>query len=249
MPMRIDVLTLFPEYFSGPLDCSIVGRARGRGILDVHLWNLRDFTPDKHGKVDDYPYGGGPGMVLRADVFIAAVKALAPVPGTPVIFFSPQGEPLTQARVRELARNSRLVLLCGHYEGVDERVRRSVVTEEISIGDYVLSGGEPAAVVLIEAVARLLPGALGNEQSPESESFSEPLLEHPHYTRPPTVAGMEVPEILRKGHHEQVRLWRRKESLRRTYLRRPELLARAELSEEDRKLLAEIIEELSAPNA
>ena len=246
--MRIDIVTLFPEYFAGPLDCSIVGRAIRQRILDIQLWNLRDFTPDKHAKVDDYPYGGGPGMVLRADVLIAAVRAIAPAAGTPVIFFSPQGEPLTQLIARELSTKQRLVLLCGHYEGVDERARQAVVTEEISIGDYVLSGGEPAAVVLVEAVARLLPGALGNEQSPESESFSDWLLEHPHYTRPAEVDGMQVPQILRKGHHEQVRLWRRKESLRRTYLRRPELLARAELSEEDRRLLAEIVRELSAEN-
>ncbi|MBC7289079.1 MAG: tRNA (guanosine(37)-N1)-methyltransferase TrmD [Armatimonadetes bacterium] len=243
--MRIDVVTLFPDYFSSPLGCSIVGRARARGIVDIQIWNLRDFTPDRHGKVDDYPYGGGPGMVLRADVFLRAVRALAPLGGTPVILFSPQGELLTQDRVRELAGHPRLILLCGHYEGVDERVCQSVVTEEISIGDYVLSGGEPAALVLIDALTRLLPGALGNEQSPETESFSEWLLEHPQYTRPAEIEGMEVPAVLRVGHHEEIRLWRRREALRRTYLRRPELLARAKLSEEDRKLLAEILQELS----
>ena len=247
--MRIDIVTLFPEYFAGPLSCSIVGRACQRRILDIQLWNLRDFTADKHGKVDDYPYGGGPGMVIRADVVIAAVKAVAPQPGTPVIFFSPQGELLTQRRVEELATKPRLVLLCGHYEGVDERARRAVVTEEISVGDYVLSGGEPAAAIVVDAVARLLPGALGNQESAERESFTDWLLEHPHYTRPAVVAGMAVPEVLRRGHHAEVERWRRKEALRRTYMRRPDLLARAELTDEDRELLAEIVQELSARSA
>ncbi|MCD6351927.1 MAG: tRNA (guanosine(37)-N1)-methyltransferase TrmD [Armatimonadetes bacterium] len=243
--MRIDVVTLFPEFFAGPLGCSVLGRGVARGALQVTVWNLRDFTPDRHGKVDDTPYGGGPGMVLTAPPFIAAVRALGPAEDTPVILFTPQGEVLNQQKVHELASRPRLILLCGHYEGVDERVRQTVVTEELSIGDYVLSGGEPAALVVIDAVARLLPGVLGNEASAEDESFSAGLLEYPQYTRPAVVEGLEVPEVLRKGHHAQVARWRRKEALRRTYLRRPELLARAELSDEDRELLAEIEEELA----
>ncbi|MCX7598208.1 MAG: tRNA (guanosine(37)-N1)-methyltransferase TrmD [Armatimonadetes bacterium] len=243
--MVVDVVTLFPEYFSGPLNCSVLARAQVAGALRVRLWNLRDFTPDKHGKVDDTPYGGGPGMVLRPEPFFAAVAALAPPEGTPVILLTPQGEPLTQRRAAALAKQERIVVLCGHYEGVDERVRGRLATEELSIGDYVLSGGEPAALVLIDAVARLLPGVLGNEASPEEESFSTGLLEYPQYTRPAEYAGLEVPEVLRRGHHAEVRRWRRKEALRRTYLRRPELLPRAALTEEDRQLLAEIIEELS----
>jgi len=244
--MVVDVVTLFPEYFAGPLNCSILARAQAAGVLRVRLWNLRDFTPEKHGKVDDAPYGGGPGMVLRPEPFFAVVAALAPSESTPVILLSPQGELLTQRRAAELARQQRLVVLCGHYEGVDERVRERLATEELSVGDYVLSGGEPAALVLIDAVARLLPGVLGNEASPEDESFSTGLLEYPQYTRPAEFAGMEVPEVLRRGHHAEVRRWRRKEALRRTYLRRPDLLARAELSEEDRRLLAEIIKEQAA---
>jgi tRNA (guanine37-N1)-methyltransferase len=243
--MRIDVVTLFPEFFESPLACSMVGRALASGALRVRLWDLREFTRDRHGKVDDTPYGGGPGMVMSAEPFFAAVGAIAPGGETPVILITPQGETLTQAKARELAERPRMVLLCGHYEGVDERVRTGPATEEISIGDYVLSGGEPAAVVLIDAVARLLPGVLGNEASPEDESFSDGLLEYPQYTRPAEIAGMEVPELLRRGHHEEVRKWRRKEALRRTYLRRPDLLARAELTAEDGKLLAEVVAEES----
>lgn len=244
--MVVDLVTLFPEFFEGPLECSILGRAVSSGALRVRLWNLRDFTPDKHGKVDDSPYGGGPGMVLRAEPFFAAMASLSPPEGTPVVLFTPQGETLTQARAAELARRRRLVLLCGHYEGVDERVRDCLATDELSLGDYVLSGGEPAALVLVDALARLLPGVLGNEASPEDESFSAGLLEYPQYTRPAELGGRQVPEVLRKGHHAEVRRWRRKEALRRTYLRRPELLARAELDEDDRALLAEVVDELSA---
>ncbi len=243
--MRFDVLTLFPEFFDGPLRCSVLGRALSSGILTVALWNLREFTSDKHGKVDDTPYGGGPGMVLSAEPFLAAVRALRPAVGTPVVLFTPQGEPLTQRRVTELATMSRAVLLCGHYEGVDERVRQTVVTEELSVGDYVLSGGEPAALALIDAVARLQPGALGNEASSEEESFSLGLLEYPQYTRPAEIAGLHVPDVLRRGHHAEVHRWRRREALRRTYLRRPELLARVELTKEDRLLLTEVVRELS----
>jgi tRNA (guanine37-N1)-methyltransferase len=241
--MRIDVVTLFPEFYEGPLQCSILGRAIASGALQVVLWNLRDFSQDRHGKVDDTPYGGGAGMVMSPEPFFAAVGAIAPDGETPVALITPQGRTLTQAKVRELAERPRVVLLCGHYEGVDERVRTGLATEEISVGDYVLSGGEPAALAIVDAVARHLPGVLGNEESAGDESFADGLLEYPQYTRPAEIAGMEVPELLRRGHHAEVRRWRRKEALRRTYLRRPDLLARAELGEEDRKLLAEVVRE------
>jgi tRNA (guanine37-N1)-methyltransferase len=241
--MRIDVVTLFPEFYESPLQCSIVGRALASGALQVKLWNLREFSHDRHGKVDDTPYGGGAGMVMSPEPFFAAVGAIAPGGETPVVLITPQGETLTQAKVKELAARPRVVLLCGHYEGVDERVRTGLATEEISIGDYVLSGGEPAALVLVDAVARLLPGVLGNEASTEDESFSDGLLEYPQYTRPAAIGGREVPELLKRGHHAEVRKWRRKEALRRTLLRRPDLLARADLSEEDRRLLAEVAKE------
>ncbi len=245
--MHIDVVTIFPEFFTAPLSVSILARAQQEGLLVVEAHNLRDFTDDKHHVVDDYPYGGGPGMVMKAPPFIDAVRHLqerAPE-GTPVIFFTPQGQPLTQTKVQQLSGRPHLILLCGHYEGVDERVRQAVVTEEISLGDYVLTGGEPAAIVLIDAVARLLPGVLGNDNSLESESFSRGLLEHPHYTRPAAVGAMTVPEVLLSGHHEQIRRWRRQQSLRRTMQRRPDLLSAAQLTEEDQQLLAEINQQLN----
>lgn len=243
--MRVDVVSLFPEFFETPLRCSILGRACRSMALQVHLWDLREFAPNRHGQVDDYPYGGGPGMVLKPEPFFNVLRAMAPAPGTPVILFTPQGEPLTQARVAEYARCERLVLLCGHYEGVDERVRQALVTDEVSVGDYVLSGGEVAALVLLDAVARLLPGVLGNEASPVDESFASGMLEYPHYTRPAEIEGMAVPEVLRRGDHAEVARWRRREALRRTYMRRPELLATAELSEEDRRLLEELKREMA----
>lgn len=244
--MHIDVVTIFPEFFRSPGQTSMLGRAQQKGLLVVDVHDLRTFTDDKHRVVDDYPYGGGPGMVMKPEPFLAATDyLLASAPqGTPVIFFTPQGQPLTQQRVQQLSACQHLVLLCGHYEGVDERVRRAVVTDEISIGDYVLTGGEPAAIVLIDAVVRLLPGVLGNDSSAQSDSFAQGLLEHPHYTRPAEVKKLKVPEVLLSGHHEQIRRWRRKESLRRTLLRRPDLLATAELTEEDEELLAEIRQQL-----
>lgn len=244
--MQIDVVTIFPDFFGSPLQTSILGRAQQAGLVTIQIQDLRTFTDDKHHVVDDYPYGGGPGMVMKAEPFLAATeRLLADAPeGTPVIFFTPQGQLLTQQRVRQLSEYQHLILLCGHYEGVDERVRQAVVTEEISIGDYVLTGGEPGALVLIDALVRLVPGVLGNENSAETESFAEGLLEHPHYTRPAELRGMRVPQVLLSGHHEQIRRWRRKQSLRRTLTRRPDLLSIAELTEEDRKLLDEIEQEL-----
>lgn len=241
--MRIDVVTLFPEMFTGPLDSSILGRARERGLISVHLWNIRDFAADKHRTVDEPPYGGGPGMVLKAEPVYRAVEHVwhtqaeeGKRPHT--IILSPQGTPLNQGRVRELARLKHLVLVCGHYEGMDERIRH-LADEEISIGDYVLTGGELPAMVLIDATARLLPGVLGEDASAADDSFSDGLLEYPHYTRPPEFRGMKVPEVLLSGDHERIRLWRRQQSLRRTLERRPDLLFKAQLSDEDRRLLSQ----------
>ena len=221
--MRVDVLTLFPEMFTGPLDHSILGRAIDRGLLQVHLTNPRDFTTDRHRTVDDYPYGGGPGMVMKPGPIFAAIGSLAQS-DDPIILLSPQGRLFSQAVAAELASQPRLILVCGHYEGVDERVREHLATDELSIGDYVLTGGELAAMVVIDAVARLLPGVLGAEASAGEESHSQGLLEYPHYTRPPEFRGWTVPEILLSGHHAEIARWRREQSLLRTAQRRPDLL-------------------------
>lgn len=244
--MRIDVLTLFPEMFQGPLTESIIKRARERGLLTINLYDIRDYTTDKHHVTDDYPYGGGSGMVMKPEPIAAALEAVLPPPereGVPVIMLSPQGEIFTQDLAKELAKKPRLVLLCGHYEGIDERVREVLVTREISIGDYVLTGGELPAMVIIDAVARLIPGVLGDPASPVEDSFYDGLLDYPHYTRPEVWRGRRVPEVLLSGNHEAIRRWRRKESLRRTFLRRPDLLAKARLTPEDLVLLQEIKEE------
>lgn len=238
--MRIDVVSIFCEFFSGPLNISIVGRARQAGVVDVVCHDLRDYTEDAHRTVDDSPYGGGPGMVMKPEPLFAAIEHISR-PGEPVIAFTPQGETLSQELVRRFARHSRLTLVCGRYEGIDERVREALVTDEVSLGDFVLSGGELPALVLIDAVVRLLPGAVGNAQSPEEDSFSEGLLEHPHYTRPAEFRGLCVPGALVEGDHAAVARWRRLESLRRTLERRPDLLGRAELTQEDHELLAELL--------
>ncbi|MBI3975521.1 MAG: tRNA (guanosine(37)-N1)-methyltransferase TrmD [Armatimonadetes bacterium] len=239
--MRIDIVTIFPEAFA-PLAVSIVGRARERGLLEVRLWDLRDFTADRHRQVDDTPYGGGPGMVMKPEPFFAAVEGIMrEAGGRPRILLpSPQGRTLTQALLRELSGEAHLAILCGHYEGIDERVTAGLGAEEISIGDYVVSGGELPAMVIVDALSRLLPGVVGDEQSVAADSFSEGLLDHPHYTRPPEVAGLGVPEVLLSGHHEAIRRWRRKQQLRRTRERRPDLLRREALSDEDRRLLDEL---------
>ncbi len=242
--LSVKIVTIFPELVSGALDYSIVGLARERGLVEVIVRNLRDFTTDRHQVTDDYPFGGGAGMVMKVEPLVAAVEALqAEGPDSPVIFFTPQGEPLKQALVQELAEQPSLILICGRYEGVDERFRQGWVTREISLGDYVLSGGEFPALVLVEAMVRLLPGALGNEASSQEESFTSGLLDYPHYTRPREFRGRMVPEVLLSGHHENIRRWRRKQALRRTRERRPDLLAKANLGEEDAELLAELEEE------
>lgn len=223
--MRIDVITIFPPLLAGAFEHSIIKRARDRGIVELHVHDLRDFTDDRHRTVDDYPYGGGAGMVMKPEPWFRAVETLRSE-GNPgrALLLTPQGQRLDQALARRLARQDRLILLCGRYEGVDERVREHLVDEEISIGDYVLSGGEPAAVVLVDALVRLQPGALGSPQSTVEESFSDGLLEYPQYTRPPEFRGWRVPDVLLSGDHGAVARWRRERQIERTRARRPDLL-------------------------
>lgn len=242
--MRIDILTIFPGMFKGPFDESIVKRAKEKGLVEVHIHDLRDYSLDKHRTVDDYPYGGGPGMVLRPEPIFRALESILAEGGeAKVILLTPGGKRYDQGMAKRLAHESHLVLICGHYKGVDERVRERFVDEEVSIGDYVLTGGELPAMVLVDSIVRLLPGAIGDWNSVETDSFHQDLLDHPHYTRPEVYREMRVPEVLLSGNHERIRLWRRKESLRRTFQRRPDLLKKSELTEEDLKLLRELEEE------
>ena len=221
--MKIDVLTLFPGMFSGPLDESIVERARRKGVLELRVHNLRDWTHDRHRTVDDRPFGGGPGMVLRCEPIFEAVEALRQ-PATRVVLMCPTGRRFDQARVQELAVFPHLLILCPSYEGVDERVRETLVDDELSVGDFVLTSGNLPAMMVIDAVTRLLPGALGDEASAADESFSHGLLEYPHYTRPAEFRGMRVPDVLLSGNHAEIAEWRRKQALERTRLRRPDLM-------------------------
>ncbi len=240
--MRVDVLTLFPGMFQGPMTESMMWKARDRGLLDLHIHDIRGWTTDSHRTADDAPYGGGGGMIMRADVVVAAVEAVAP-PGTPVILMTPQGRVLTHEIARALAALPRIAILCGHYEGIDDRARALVVTDEISIGDYVLTGGELAAMVVIDAAARHIPGVLGAEGAADSDSHADGVLEGPHYTRPPVFRGLEVPLVLRAGDHAQIAAWRRIEGLRRTWQRRPDLLLKAALTEDERYLLGRFADE------
>jgi tRNA (guanine37-N1)-methyltransferase len=226
--MRIDVLSIFPEYFTGPFDTSLLGKARAAGVLEVAVHDLRRWATDRHRTVDDLPYGGGAGMVLKPEPFLAAVESLyGSLDARPrTVLLTPRGRQLTQPLVRELAEEPALLLLCGRYEGIDERVHEVIATDEISIGDYVLAGGEAAACVLVEAVMRLLPGALGNTTSVEEESFAEGLLEYPQYTRPVSFLEREVPHVLRSGDHGRVAAWRREQALARTRAVRPDLYER-----------------------
>jgi tRNA (guanine37-N1)-methyltransferase len=237
--MRVDILTIFPEMFASPLGHSILKRAQEAGLLEVRLIDTRAFTGDVHRTVDDAPYGGGAGMVMKPEPIFRAVESLAEEGPGPdrIVLLTPQGEPFSQERARELASEDHLVMICGRYEGVDERVREHLVTDEISIGDYVLTGGELAALVVLDAVARLVPGVLGHKESAEEDSFSESLLEYPHYTRPAVFRGWPVPDVLLSGHHEQVREWRRRQSLLRTMARRPDLFRRHALTPDDLLLL------------
>lgn len=240
--MKIDVLTLFPGMFEGPLRESILGRAISGGLLSVVVHDLRDYARDKHKVTDDAPYGGGGGMVMKPEPIFRAVKSLSRGGKEPsrVLLLSPQGRLLTHQVASELARLPHLILVCGRYEGVDERVRSHLVDDEISIGEYVLTGGELPAMVLTDAVARLIPGALGHPRAALDDSYAGGLLEYPHYTRPAEYRGLSVPEVLLSGHHQEIVQWRRRQSLRRTLERRPELLAVADLSEEDRAYLTEL---------
>jgi tRNA (guanine37-N1)-methyltransferase len=220
----------------------VVGRGVERGILDMQIHDLRDYTTDRHRSVDDVPYGGGPGMVMKPEPLVRAVEAIRARRGVPdtVVLLSPQGRRFTQAEAVRLSGLRHVALLCGRYEGIDERVRALLTSEELSVGDYVLSGGELAALVIVDAVSRLVPGVVGDRQSVEEDSFSRGLLDHPHYTRPAEVSGHKVPDVLLSGHHEDVRRWRRKMAIRRTFERRPELLETADLDDEQRALLDEI---------
>jgi len=243
--MRVDVLTIFPEAIQCGVDYSIVKRAQDKGLLSVLVHDIREFTTDKHRSTDDAPYGGGAGMVMTPEpIFKAAehVKTEYWTEQSRIILTSPQGEVFTQAKAEELAACPHLVFICGHYEGVDERVREHLVTEELSVGDYVLTGGELPALVILDSVTRLLPGVLGAEQSALDESFSDGLLEYPQYTRPADFRGWTIPEILLSGHHAEIAKWRRHQSLRRTLESRPDLLETADLSDADRRFLEELEE-------
>lgn len=243
--MRIDIVTLFPEMFEGVINTSIVGRARQNELVEINVIDFRAYSTNKHHTVDDTPYGGGGGMVLKPEPLFGAVEALAGSEQRPrVILTCPQGEVYSQAKALEFAAEEHLVIIAGHYEGYDERIRQYLITDEISIGDYVLTGGELPAMVILDSVTRLLPGVLGNNTSAELDSFREGLLEYPHYTRPAEFRGWKVPDVLLSGHHANVERWRRKESLRRTLLRRPDLLERATLSPSDQQLLAEVRREV-----
>ena len=239
--MTIDVLTLFPEMFEGVLGTSIIGRAREKGILDINVINIRDFAKNKHKQADDYPYGGGPGMVMSPQpLFDAFYHVLEGSPSAKVIYFSPQGKTLRQDMAEEYANISHLVLLCGHYEGVDQRVIDRFVDEELSIGDYVLTGGELPSMVFIDCISRLIPGVLGSSLSAEDESFSKGFLEYPHYTRPQVYEGLSVPEVLLSGHHMEIDKWRKRESLRSTLNKRPDLLEDADLTLEESKIIEQL---------
>ncbi len=233
--MRFDIITIFPDFFREAFEFGIIRRARAAGLVQLKAHDLRDWTTDKHRQVDDRPFGGGDGMVLKPDPIFAAVESLtgagersAYAQSTRVVLLSPQGRVFNQTLAQELAQLDQLVLICGRYEGVDERVAAALVTDEVSIGDYVLTGGEPAALVLVDAVTRLLPGALGSETSAANESFSEGLLDYPHYTRPPEFRGMRVPEVLLSGHHAEIARWREESALEKTQRNRPDLLERKE---------------------
>lgn len=246
--MWIGVISLFPDMFRAITDFGVTGRAVKRGLLDINFWNPRDFAHDKHRTVDDRPYGGGPGMLMMVQPLRDAIQAAKQAAGNDVkvIYLSPQGKKLTQSGVAELAQHQKLILVAGRYEGIDERVIQSEIDEEWSIGDYVLSGGELPAMTLVDAVSRLVPGVLGDMASAEQDSFTDGLLDCPHYTRPENLDGVMVPDVLLSGNHEHIRRWRLKQSLGRTWQRRPELLNNLALTDEQAKLLAEYVQERNA---
>ena len=242
--IRFDILSVFPEMFASPFQCSLLKKAQERGLIEIGLHNIRDQAFDRHRMTDDRPYGGGCGMVMKVDPIdrtLATVKREKE--GSLVVLLTPQGERFSQPMAAELATHSQIILICGHYEGVDERVRQYLVDREISIGDYVLTGGELSAMVVVDAVSRLIPGVLGNSESTASESFAMGLLEYPQYTRPADYKGWKVPDVLVSGHHREIDLWRKRESLRRTLTRRPDLLKDVSLSAEEKKILKSLTEE------
>ena len=242
MRMRFDILTLFPSMFSSPLGESILGRAVEKGLIQIQTINIRDFSLDKHQVVDDAPYGGGQGMVMKVEPIARAIESVKfRNQSSRTIYLTPQGKPFHQDMARRLSTQSHLILLCGRYEGVDERARELFIDEEISIGDYVLTGGELAAMVLVDAVSRFIPGVLGSDRSAQEDSFFNSLLEYPQYTRPVDFRGSRVPEVLLSGNHSAIFLWRRREAIRRTSLRRPDLLAEANLTEEEKVFLEEVL--------
>lgn len=261
MPLRFDLFTLFPDMCQAYTRESILQRAQASGIVDIHVHNIRDYAEGKHRVTDDLPYGGGGGMVMKPEPIFRAVETVmglgvsagptdvplpgGPQPAAPIILLTPQGRPFTQTIAQELTQHHRLALVCGRYEGFDERVRQYLATDEISIGDYVLTGGELGALVIVDAVTRLLPGALGDPTGAQDDSHASGVLEYPHYTRPPEFRGWSVPDVLLNGDHGRIAQWRRAESLRRTFLRRPELLLKLELSEADKVFLSNVAEEHS----
>ncbi len=240
--MLVDILTLFPSMFKGPFDESIIKRAQERGILEIHLHNLREFAYDKHRMVDDVPYGGGGGMVMKVEPLFRAVESIKNEikSSLKTILLSPQGEPFTQKKAKELAKEKRLLLICGHYEGVDERVKQHLIDEEISLGDYVLTGGELAAMVVVDVTARMLPGVLGCRDSFREDSFYEGLLDYPQYTRPAEFRGWKVPGVLLSGNHQAIEKWRREMRIKATFEKRPDLLGQKELTSEEKDLLKKI---------
>jgi tRNA (guanine37-N1)-methyltransferase len=243
MRMKFDILTLFPNMFSSPLRESILGKAVEKGLIQIQTINIRDFTLDKHHVVDDAPYGGGQGMVMKVEPIARAIESVkSQNRSARAIYLTPQGKPFHQDLARRLSTQPHLILLCGRYEGVDERARDLFIDEEISIGDYVLTGGELAAMVLVDAVSRFIPGVLGSDRSAEEDSFFNSLLEYPQYTRPVDFRGSRVPEVLLSGNHSAIFLWRRREAIRRTSLRRPDLLAEANLTEEEKGFLEEVLQ-------
>lgn len=244
--MRVDFLTIFPEIFTGILGCGLLSQAQQKGVLEFHVHNLRDYTHDRHRTVDDVPYGGGAGMVFKPEPIFEAMEAIRQPGGAIVILPSPQGQAFTQDAAEKLASGGmqqQLIFICGRYEGIDERVLEALVDREYSVGDFVIMGGELPSLIMVEAIARFVPGVVGQQESLQCDSFQQSLLDYPHYTRPAEFAGRCVPEVLLSGHHEQIRRWRRKMALRRTVERRPDLLQQAKLTEEDRRLLGEIEEE------
>lgn len=237
--MKYHVLTLFPEMIENGMNESIIGRARQKGLIELNIVNIRDFSTNKHNRVDDYPYGGGAGMVMEAEPVYLAYKSVVSDLSQRVIYLNPQGRVFNQSMAVELSKEEELIFLCGHYEGIDERVLEEIVTDHISIGDYVLTGGELPSMVLMDAISRNIPGVLSNEESALAESFSDSLLEYPQYTRPFLWRGKEVPEVLLSGHHKNIEKWRREQSLIRTLQSRPELLEKAGLSDKEREFLFE----------